>query len=178
MADTYTQLYIHLVFAVKYRQSLIHESFRDELEKYICGIVNEKRHKPLSIYCMPDHIHLFVGLNPAEAISTLVRDVKRASTALVNNKKWVGSRFQWQEGYGAFSHARSQLDTVVRYILNQPVHHKKQVFRDEYLDMLQKAGIDYQPQYLFEWFDEPLVDTTSEVITSYAVAGETRQPNP
>lgn len=178
MADTYTQLYIHLVFAVKYRESLIHESFREELEKYMCGIVNEKRHKPLAIYCMPDHVHLFVGLNPAEAISTLVRDLKTATTALIKDKKWIVSRFQWQEGYGAFSHARSQLDTVVRYIRNQPSHHKKQVFRDEYLDMLQKAGIDYQPQYLFDWFEEPLIGTTDKPTDTAVSFREINRPNP
>lgn len=178
MADTYTQLYIHLVFAVKYRQSLIHESFRDELEKYMCGIASEKRHKPLAIYCMPDHIHLFVGLNPAEAISTLVRDLKTATNTLINEKQWVAGRFQWQEGYGAFSHARSQLDTVVRYIRNQPNHHQKQRFRDEYLDMLQKAGIDFQPQYLFDWLDEPLENVTTESVDLYGDSIKTNAPNP
>lgn len=154
MANTYTQLYIHLVFAPKGRANVIREAFRDELEKYICGIVATKRHKPLAIYCMPDHIHLFVGLNPAEAISDLVRDIKTGSSVLIKEKNWIAGRFSWQEGYGAFSHARSQLDTVVRYILNQPNHHHKRTFREEYLDMLAKAGVEYNDAYLFEWLDE------------------------
>ena len=153
MANTYTQLYIHLVFAVKNRESLIRESFRDELEKYICGIVTQKRHKPLAVYCMPDHTHLFVGLNPAESISTLVGNVKTGTSALMKEKQWNRSAFQWQEGYGAFSHARSQLDTVVAYILNQPDHHRRRTFREEYSDMLTKAGIDYNDAYLFDWLD-------------------------
>lgn len=153
MANTYTQLYIHLVFAVKNRQSLIREAFRDELEKYMCGIVAEKRHKVLAIYCMPDHTHLFVGLNPAEAISNLLRDLKTSSSAFIKAKQWLTGDFNWQEGYGAFSHARSQLDTVISYILNQPAHHRKRPFKEEYLDMLQKAGIDYKEAYLFEWIN-------------------------
>ncbi len=156
MANTYTQLYIHIVFAVKNRNALIRESFRDELEKYICGIATHKRHKPLAVYCMPDHTHLFVGLNPAEPISDLVRDVKTGTSALIKEKRWVRSAFNWQEGYGAFSHARSQLDTVVAYILNQPHHHHHRTFRDEYLDMLVKAGIEYNDSYLFDWLDGSL----------------------
>ncbi len=160
MANTYTQLYIHIVFSVKNRHSLIRESFRDELEKYICGIVTYKRHKPLATYCMPDHTHLFVGLNPAETIADLVRDVKTGTSSLLKQKQWVPSGFQWQEGYGAFSHARSQLDTVVRYILTQPEHHRKHTFREEYIDMLTKAGIDYNDAYLFDWLDD--TDTPAE----------------
>jgi putative transposase len=154
MADTYTQLYIHIVFTVKNRESLIRESFRVDLEKYICGIVSQKRHKPLAIYCMPDHTHLFVGLNPAEAISVLVRDIKTGSSAFIKEQNWLQGPFKWQEGYGAFSHARSQLDTVVRYILNQPDHHRKRTFQEEYLNMLNKAGIAYNDAYLFDWLDD------------------------
>ena len=127
--------------------------FRDELEKYICGIVQGERHKLLAIYCMPDHTHLFIGLNPAQAISELVRQIKLNTSALIKGKKWIRGLFSWQEGYGAFSHARSQLDTVVQYIVNQPAYHAKRTFREEYLDMLQRAGIDYNDAYVFEWVD-------------------------
>lgn len=154
MANTYTQLYVHIVFAVKHRENLIREPFRDELEKYICGIITQKRHKPLAVYAMPGHTHLFIGLNPAEAISTLVGNIKTGTSALIKEKQWIRSGFQWQEGYGAFSHARSQLDTVVAYILNQPIHHQRRTFREEYLDMLTKAAIDYTDSYLFDWLDD------------------------
>ena len=161
MANTYTQIHIHIVFTVKNRESLIREAFRDELEKYICGILRQKRHKTLAIYCMPDHLHLLVGLNPAEAIATLVRDIKTGASALIKEKRWIQGQFNWQEGYGAFSHAKSQIDTVVQYILNQPVHHQKRTFRDEYLDMLAKAGVDYDDAYLFDWLDDTSVGDES-----------------
>lgn len=114
MADTYSQLYIQLVFAVKGRQSLIREAFRDELEKHICGIIREKNHKPLAIYCMPDHTHVLIGLSPAEAISTVVQQVKANSSGFINERNWVPGKFSWQAGYGAFSYSRSQIDTVIR----------------------------------------------------------------
>jgi REP element-mobilizing transposase RayT len=153
MPNTYTQLCIQLVFAVKGRQSLVKESFRDELEKYICGTIREKKHKPLAIYCMPDHTHILVGLNPSEAISTLVQQVKANSSGFINERKLVQHRFNWQEGYGAFSYARSQVDAVVKYISNQPEHHRKKTFQEEYLQFLDKFEIDYRPEYLFEWIE-------------------------
>lgn len=154
MADTYTQLHIHLIFAVKGRQNLVQEAFREELEKYISGIVRNKRHKLLALYCMPDHAHLLIGLNPAEALSTLVRDIKANSSQFINEKRWVRGRFSWQEGYGAFSYARSQVDTVVEYIRKQPQHHQKRTFREEYLSVLENFGIEYKTEYLFEWIDK------------------------
>jgi len=153
MPNTYTQIYIQLVFAVKGRQSLINESFRDELEKYICGIIRDKKHKPLAIYCMPDHIHILVGLHPAEAISTLVQQVKANSSGFINDRKFVRERFNWQEGYGAFSYARSQVDAVVKYIANQPEHYRKRTFQEEYLTFLEKFEVEYRPEYLFEWIE-------------------------
>lgn len=153
MANTYSQIYIQLVFAVKGRENLVKESFREELEKYICGIVNGKNQKPLAIYCMPDHTHLLVGLKPNLSVSDLVRDVKNNSSGFVNEKKILKTKFHWQEGYGAFSYSKSQLDNVIKYIANQPEHHKKKSFREEYLDFLQKFEVEYDEKYLFEWVE-------------------------
>lgn len=153
MSDTYTQLYVQLVFAVKYRESLVQESFRDELEKYTCGIIRSKTCKPLAIYFMPDHAHILVGLNPALAISDLVRDIKSRSSLWVNEKHLAQRPFKWQEGFGAFSYSRSSLDNVVKYILNQPAHHAKQAFKDEYIQLLKAFEIDYKNEYLFEWHE-------------------------
>jgi putative transposase len=152
MPNTYTQIYIQIVFAVKYRENLVHDSFRDELEKYICGIIKSKNCKPLAIYCMPDHTHILVGLNPVEPLSGLVRDIKSRSTQWINERKFVSEAFKWQEGFGAFSYPLSSLDNVIKYILNQPSHHAKQSFQHEYLQLLNTFEVDYKPEYLFEWF--------------------------
>jgi REP element-mobilizing transposase RayT len=157
MSDTYTQLYIQLVFAVKYRERLVAESFRDELEKYICGVINNKSSKPLAIYCMPDHTHILIGLNPTLPISDLVRDVKSRSSVWINEQKLVTGSFKWQEGFGAFSYSRSSLDNVVKYIRNQPQHHSGQSFKDEYIGLLNDFKIEYNNQYLFDWImDTPV----------------------
>ncbi len=153
MPNTYTQLYIQVVFAVKGRQSLVKATFRDELEKYICGIIREKKHKPLAIYCMPDHTHILIGLNPTESISTLVQQVKANSSGFINEQKWVQGKFNWQEGYGAFSYSRSQIDNVVNYILKQPDHHRTQTFKEEYLCILKNFEIEFKPEYLFDWIE-------------------------
>ena len=151
MANTYSQIYIQLVFAVKGRESLIKEAFRDDLEKYICGIVSGKSQKVLAIYCMPDHAHLLVSLKPNKAISDLVRDVKANASGWINERELVRGRFQWQEGFGAFSYSKSHLDNVINYILTQPIHHKQKSFREEYLDFLLKFNVEYDEKYLFDW---------------------------
>lgn len=153
MANTYTQIYIHYVFTPANREYIIRESFRERLEKYICGIISNKGSKPLAIYCMPNHVHILVGLNPVNGIPELIRDIKSNSTNFINTERFLPGRFAWQAGYGAFSYSRSQIDTVCKYILNQPEHHKKQTFRNEYLDLLKTFEIDYNDQYLFEWFE-------------------------
>jgi len=153
MPNTYTQLLTQFVFAVKGRENMIKESFRDELEKYICGITRNYKHKPLAIYAMPDHLHLLVGLHPEQSISDLMREVKSDSSNFINEKKWLKQKFHWQEGYGAFSYSRSQLDKVVNYILSQPAHHRKKTFKEEYIDFLKKFEIDYNEKYLFEFYD-------------------------
>ena len=153
MPNTYTQLYIQLVFAVKRRENQIDISFRNEVEKYLCGIAKNHKHKPLAIYAMPDHLHFLIGLHPEQAVSDLVHDLKSNSTNFINSKKWLDKKFYWQEGFGAFSYSRSQLDNVVKYILNQPEHHKKKTFRKEYLEFLDKFEIGYDEKYLFEFYD-------------------------
>ena len=153
MSNTYTQIYLQFVFSVKGRNCSIKESFRDELEKVICGIVNNQKCKPIAIYCNPDHTHLFAGLHPTISPSKLMEFVKSGSSKWINEKKYLDDRFSWQEGYGAFTYSKSQIEHVVKYILNQPNHHKKQSFREEYLLMLKKFDIHYDEKYLFEWYE-------------------------
>ena len=153
MANTYSQIYIQLVFAVKGRENLVKEQFRDELEKYICGIVNGKSQKVLALYCMPDHTHLLLSVKPNISLSDLVRDVKANSSGWINDRKLLRNKFNWQEGFGAFSYSKSHLDNVINYILSQPVHHQKMSFKDEYLAFLEKFEVEYDERYLFEWID-------------------------
>jgi len=154
MANTYTQIYIHIVFAVEGRQNLIQPEHNDELQKYITGIVSGQNQKLIAINNMPDHLHLLVGLKPDLALSDLVRDVKADSSKFINEKYWVTGRFLWQEGFGAFSYSRSQLATVIRYIENQQRHHAKKSFREEYLELLEKFGVDCNQRYIFKTHDE------------------------
>lgn len=154
MAGTFSQIYIQIVFAVKGRQNLIGKEWRDELHKYISGIITNKGQKSIIVNGVSDHVHIFVGLKPAMAISDLVRDIKNNSSNFINAKNFIKGRFMWQEGYGAFSYAHSQIEQVYNYILNQEEHHKKKSFKEEYLDFLQKFEIEYNEKYLFEWIDE------------------------
>jgi REP element-mobilizing transposase RayT len=153
MANTYTQLLIQFVFAVKHRESKINETTRQPLEKYITGIVQNNNHKMLAIYCMPDHCHILIGLHPSQSVSDAARDIKSNSAKWLNEQEILKSKFNWQEGYGAFSYAKSQLDVVVKYILNQPEHHRKKTFKEEYCDFLIKFNIQYDDQYLFDWLE-------------------------
>jgi putative transposase len=153
MANTYTQLYVQLVFAVNGRQSLIPKENREELHKYITGIVQKREQKMLSVFCMSDHLHALVGIRPNITISDLVRDVKVVSSEFINDKKWLKSKFNWQEGFDAFTYSKSQIDRVVRYILNQENHHKKRTFKEEYIGLLKKFEVDYDEKYLFTWID-------------------------
>jgi REP element-mobilizing transposase RayT len=153
MANTYTQLYIQFVFSVKGRQNLIKESFRDELEKVMCGIVANHKCKPYAIYCNPDHTHIFVGMHPTMSPAKLMEQVKSGTSNWLNGKKFIAGKFAWQDGYDAFTYSKSHIDNVVKYILNQPEHHKKHAFRDEYLLLLEKFEVDYDPRYLFEWYE-------------------------
>src|SRR5271170_2826508 len=150
MANTYSQIYLHVVFAVEGRQNLVPPEHNGELQKYITGIVSGQKQKLIAINNMPDHLHLLVGLKPDISLSDLVRDVKANSSKFINERRWVAGRFSWQEGFGAFSYSRSQLGTVIRYIEDQQKHHAKKSFREEYIELLEKFGVDYNRQYIFK----------------------------
>jgi REP element-mobilizing transposase RayT len=150
MANTYTQLHIQFVFAVKYRMCLIHPSWEDELYKYITGIVQNHKHKMLAVNGMPDHIHVFVGLHPTESISSLMQTVKGESSEWINTKGFVKGRFQWQEGYGAFSYTRRHVKMIIDYVLNQKEHHRRKSFLEEYREFLKEFEIDFDERYIFK----------------------------
>lgn len=154
MANTFTQCYFHLVFAVRNRDALIRKSWKDELERYITGIVQNHKHKLLAINSMPDHIHIFIGYNVNHLIPDLVEEIKTSSNAWVKSKNFSKFKFEWQKGYGVFSHAHSQIDFVVKYIGNQETHHQKKSFKEEYLEILKKNEIKFIDEYVFEFFDE------------------------
>lgn len=153
MPGTFSQIYIQVVFAVKGRENLIGKEWREELHKYIAGIIKAKEQKPIIINGAADHIHAFIGLKPSMAISDIVRDIKNNSSNFINDKKLARGKFSWQEGYGAFSYSQSQIEQVYNYILNQEEHHKKQTFREEYIGFLKKFEIEYDDRYLFEWIE-------------------------
>ena len=146
-------MYLQIIFAVQGRENVIKEKFRDELEKYMCGIITNNKSKPLAIYCNPDHTHILIGLHPTISVSTLTGDVKAGSSKWINERRLVSGKFNWQDGYGAFTYSKSQIDDVTKYILNQPEHHKKKTFKEEYLSILKKLEIKYDETYLFEWIE-------------------------
>ena len=154
MAGSYSQIYLQYVFAVKGRQNLLQKPWREEVFKYISGIIKGKNQKPIIVNGVSDHVHVFVGLKPAMPIPDLIRDIKNNSSNFINEKKWVNGKFSWQEGYGVFSYSHSQIDKVYRYIANQEAHHEKKTFKDEYIDFLVKSGIDYDEKYLFEMYPD------------------------
>jgi REP element-mobilizing transposase RayT len=153
MAGTYSQIYIQCVFAVKGRQQLLQKPWRDEVFKYIAGIIKGKNQKPIIVNGVEDHVHVFMGIKPTTNISDLVRDIKNNSSNFINDQKFLKCKFSWQKGYGAFSYAHSQIDRVYQYIANQEAHHKKKTFHNEYIDFLQKYVIEYDEKYLFNWLD-------------------------
>lgn len=150
MSNTFTQIHIHCVFAVKFRDAVINSSWKERLHKYIIAIVNNNGHKTLAINSMPDHLHLFFGMKPSQALSDLMRLVKGDSSEWINKQKLVGGKFKWQEGYGAFSFSKSHTDSIIKYILNQENHHNKKTFSEEYIEMLNKFDINYDEQYIFK----------------------------
>lgn len=154
MANTFSQIYIQIVFAVKGRQNLIHRNWQEELNRYIAGIIRSKEQKSIIVNGIEDHIHCFVGLSPTQSIADLVRDIKSNSSKFINEKKILTGKFQWQEGYGAFSYSHSQIENVYNYILNQEEHHKKKSFKEEYLDFLNKFQIEYDERYIFDWIEK------------------------
>jgi len=150
MANTYTQLYVHIVFSVRGRESLIKRAWKSDLYAYIGGIILNHKSKPLAINGMPDHIHILIGYNPTTPLSTLVEEIK------ISSNKWIKEyhnvpMFGWQKGYGAFSYSRSSIDKVIRYIANQEEHHRKKTFREEYLQMLRDFEVEYKNEYLFDF---------------------------
>lgn len=154
MANTYSKAYFHLVFSVKFRESLISKSWSDKLEKYITGIISKQNHKLLAIGTMPDHIHIFIGYNLNQKIPELVEHIKTSSTRWINDNKFCSNYFRWQNGYGAFTHSRSQVEKVCKYVRNQEKHHKIKTFREEYIEMLKAFDVEFKNEYLFNFFDD------------------------
>jgi REP element-mobilizing transposase RayT len=155
MANTYTQLHIQLVFAVKYRAALIQKEWKPRLHQYITGIIQKKEgreneHKMLQINSLPDHIHIFIGMRPHQSISSLVQNVKTQSSIWIKDNELCKSAFAWQDGFGAFSYSKTHVDRVIRYIQNQEAHHKKETFLDEYRKMLKAFEIEYDERYIFK----------------------------
>jgi len=153
MANTYTQIHIHSVFAVQNRLCVISKSWQDELYKYISGIVKANGHKLLTINGMPDHVHVLFGMRPTQSLSDLMQDIKGSSSKWINEKGFVAGKFSWQEGYGSFSYAKSELSNVIYYIENQQQHHIIKTFNEEYKMLLQEFDIDYDEKYIFKPID-------------------------
>jgi len=155
MSDTYSQIYIQTVFAVKNRKALIKSDWEEDLYKYITGIVQNQGQKMLAINGYYDHVHLFIGMKPTCCLSDLVREIKKSSNSFMKEKRFTPYDFQWQEGYGAFSYSHSQLTDVIQYIQNQKQHHKKKTFQEEYLSFLSLFEIEFKNEYLFDWIINP-----------------------
>src|SRR5690554_4017347 len=153
MSGTFSQIYIQIVFAVKGRENLIDRKWDEKLYQYISAIIRNRGQKLIAINGMPDHIHIFIGLKPSCCLSDLVREIKKSSNEFIRENKLVRGNFNWQEGYGAFSYSHSHIDSVCKYIFNQKEHHKKVLFRDEYIDFLKKFEIEYNEKFLFDWLD-------------------------
>lgn len=152
MANTYTQCYFHLVFSPKNKEALIKKEWKDELEKYITSVIQNNKHKLLAIGGIADHIHILIGYNVNERIPDLIEEIKTSSTKWIKEKKMSAFKFEWQRGYGAFTHSKSQINTVIKYILNQETHHKKKSFKEEYLEILAKNDVRFDERFLFEFF--------------------------
>ena len=150
MANTFTQLYVQIVFSTKNREKILKKSFRDEVFKYIAGIVNNKSQKSLAVNGTSDHIHIFLSLKPNIALSDLVRDIKHFSTDFINENEFIPAKFYWQSGYGAFTYSHSHIDKVIQYILNQEEHHRIRTFKEEYLELLNKFNVEYDLKYVFD----------------------------
>lgn len=150
MANTYTQIHIQFVFAVKYRAASIHKSWKNELHKYITGIIQHHKHKLIVINGVEDHIHILVGMRPTQSISDLMQDVKASSSKWINEKQFMLNKFEWKEGYGAFSYGKSQVNDVIAYINNQEEYHKVKTFKNEHIDFLKKFEIDYDEKFIFK----------------------------
>jgi REP element-mobilizing transposase RayT len=153
MANTYSQIYLHFVFAVQNRLSLIKKSWQNELYNYIIAIISNQGHKVYAINGMADHLHILISMNPIQSPSKLMYEVKRSSSLWINNKKRTTGKFAWQEGFGTFSYGKSQLPDIITYIEQQEKHHKTRSFRKEYLEFLKRFEIDYDERYIFKTID-------------------------
>ncbi len=153
MSNTFSQIYVQVVFAVKSRESFIKPEWEERLYKYVTGIVQMKSQKMLAINGIPNHIHFFIGMQPNCCLSDLVREVKKSSNEFVKDNSFCKNKFSWQEGFGAFSYSHSQIDKVISYIMRQKQHHKKTTFKEEYIGFLKKYSINYDDHYLFDWID-------------------------
>lgn len=151
MSGTFSQIYIQVVFAVKGRRCLMHKKWRKELHKYMSGIIENKGHKSIIVNGVADHVHLFIGLKPAMALSDLVRDIKNNSSKWINENNFIDGKFEWQNGYGAFSYSKGHVGNVYQYIMNQETHHAKTNFKEEYINLLDTYEIPYEERFLFEW---------------------------
>ncbi len=149
MANTYTQIHIQAVFTVQNKHCVIRNNWEEELFQYITGIIQNNGHKVLAINGMPDHVHIFFGMRPSQALSDLLQDIKGSSSKWINNKQFVNGNFSWQAGFGAFSYSKSHVNNVINYIKNQKTHHKKQTFIEEYLDFLKKFEVPFDERYIF-----------------------------
>ena len=154
MAGTFSQIYIQAVFAVEGRANLLQKPWREEVFKYMAGIIKGKNQKSIIVNGVANHVHLFIGLKPSIAVSDLVRDIKNNTSNFINTQKFVNGKFSWQEGFGSFSYAHSQIEQVYQYILNQEEHHRKKTFKEEYLEFLKKFEIEYDEKYLFKWNED------------------------
>ena len=152
--DTFSQIYIQIVFAVKGRQNLIQPYWEAELYKYITGIVQKKGQKMLAVNGMPDHIHIFIGMKPSCCLSDLVREIKKSSNNFIQEKRFLKHHFAWQAGFGAFSYGHSSVSNVIAYINNQKEHHRRKSFREEYQEFLVKFEVPFNKDYLFEWIED------------------------
>jgi putative transposase len=152
--STFSQIYIQVVVAVKGRSSLIASSWEEELYRYITGIITHKGQKLIAINGVSDHIHILIGLKPSCCLSDLMRELKKASNTFINERKFTRTKFEWQEGFGAFSYSHSALDNVIAYIQNQKEHHRKRTFKEEYIGLLKKFEVEYDEKYLFEWIED------------------------
>ena len=150
MANTFHQLYVQIVFSVKNRESLIPIKHKEDIHKYITGIVKNDKCKMIAINSVEDHIHIFIGIHPTISVSNLVKDIKTSTTEFIKDKRWNKIKFNWQDGYGAFSYSRSHIDNVVKYIKNQELHHHKQTFAEEYKEFMEKFDVEYDEKYLLD----------------------------
>ena len=150
MANTYTQIHIQAVFAVRNRQCLINKEWKADLYKYMTGIIQNYDHKVLQINGVSDHVHIFFGMRPTQSISDLMKQVKQDSSKWINTQGFLKQHFSWQSGFGAFSYAKSEVPRLIRYVKNQEEHHRKQTFMEEYLGLLEEFGVEYDERYVFK----------------------------